>query len=67
MADLKEIIQAIVSYGIHLSFIREMVKMWTSSKKATLQDWTQLISAVLESVLQLLWQCYWREEAKFLE
>ena len=49
MTDLKEIKQAIVSYGIHSSFIREMVKMWASSNKAMPQDWIQLISVVLEN------------------
>ena len=53
MTDLKEIKQTIVSYGIHSSFIREMVKMWASSIKATAQDWIQLISAVPENGYQL--------------
>ena len=33
MSDLKEIKQAIVSYGLHLPFVREMVKTWASSTK----------------------------------
>ena len=41
--------------------------MWASSNKAIPQDWTQLISAVLESELQLLWMYYFKEEAKILE
>ena len=49
MTNLKEIRQAIVAYGLHLSFVREMVKMWVFSNKATPQDWAQLISAFLES------------------
>ena len=44
-----------------------MVKTWSSSTKATSRDWLQLISVVLENGPQLLWNCYWREEAKFLE
>ena len=67
MADLKEIKQAIVSYGIHLSFVREMAKMQASSNKAMPQDWIQLFSAVLENGTQLLWKCYMREEVKILE
>ena len=31
------------------------------------QDWIQLISAVLENGPQLLWICYWREEATILK
>ena len=41
--------------------------MWASSNKVTPQDWIQLIKAVLENGLQLLWQCYQREEAKILQ
>ena len=35
MSDLKEIKQAIVSYGLHSPFVREMVKMWSLSTKVT--------------------------------
>ena len=66
MTDLKEIKQAIVSYGIHLSFVREMVKMWASSKKAVPQDWIQLISAIQENRPQLFWKCYTREKKQKL-
>ena len=44
-----------------------MVKMYASSTKAIIHDWLQLISAVPEKEPQLLWMCYWREEAKILE
>ena len=52
MKDLKEIKQALVSYGMLSLFVREMVKkMWASSNKATSQDWLQLVSVVLENGL----------------
>ena len=35
VSDLKEIKQTIVTYGLHSSFVREMVKTWAFSKKAT--------------------------------
>ena len=44
-----------------------MVKMLASSNKVTPQDWTQLISAVLENGPQLLWRCYFKEENWILE
>ena len=67
MNNLKEIKQAVVAYGLHLFFVREVVKMWAFSSKATTQDWTQFISAVLESGPQLLWRCFCKEEIKILE
>ena len=57
MADIKEIKQTIVSHGILSSFIREMVKTWTSCNKAMAQDRTQIISVVLENGPQLIWKC----------
>ena len=67
MTNLKEIKQAIIAYGLHSSFVKEMVKTWASSNQETPQDWTQLISAVLESEPQLLWGYHFKEEAKILE
>ena len=58
MSDLKEIKQAIVSYGLQSPFVSEMVKTWASSNKATPHDWLQLISVVLENRPQQLWKCY---------
>ena len=58
MIDLKEIKQAIAAYGLHLTLVRKMVKIWAFSNKATPQDGAQLISEVLESGLQLLWSCF---------
>ena len=64
MSNLKEIQQAIVSYGLHSPFVRELVKTWALSTKAISDDWLQLISAILENGPQLILKCYWREEAK---
>ena len=38
MKDLKEIKQAVVSYGMHSPFVREMVKTWAVSNKVTPHD-----------------------------
>ena len=65
MNDLKESKQAIVSYTLPSSFVREMVKMWTSSKKAVPQNWIQLVSEVLEDRPKLLCKCYWQKRQQF--
>ena len=67
MNDLKEIKQAVVTYGLHSTFIREKVKTQVSSIKAFSYDWLQLVSAVLDDGPQLLWKYYFRKEAKILE
>ena len=38
ISNLKEIKEAIVSGGLHSPFVREMVKTWASSNKATLHN-----------------------------
>ena len=48
MNDLKEFKQAVVSYGLHSLFVREMVKTWASNNMATPFDRIQLVSMVLE-------------------
>ena len=44
-----------------------MVKIWASSIKAIPHDRLQLVSAVLDDRPQLMFKCYFREEAKILE
>ena len=43
MIELKENKQAIVSYGLHSPFVREMVKMGVSSNKTIPHNWHQLV------------------------
>ena len=54
MSDLKEIKQTILSYDLHSAFVREMVKTWASSNKATTHNWLQFVSTVLDDGPQLL-------------
>ena len=44
-----------------------MVKTWAFSIKAFPHDWLQLVSEVLDDWPQLMWKCYFWEEAKILE
>ena len=65
MNDLKEIKQETVSYALHSSLVSEIVKMWTSSKKAIPKNWLQLVAEVLEDRPKLLWKCYWQKRQNF--
>ena len=47
MNDLKEIKQAVVTYGLHPAFVKEMIKSWVSSIKVPRNDFFQLVTAVL--------------------
>ena len=67
MNDMKEIKQAVMSFGLHSSFFKEMLKTWSISNKVKCHDWIQLVSAVLESRPQLNWKCLFRQEARLLE
>ena len=67
MNNLKAIKQAIVTYGLHSTFVREMVKTQDSSIKPTEHNWLQLVSAVLDDGTQLMFKGYLQEKAKILE
>ena len=57
MKDLKDIKQAVVSYGIYSPYVRELVKTRDSGNKITPHNWL-FFSAVLEDGSQLQWKCY---------
>ncbi|XP_049981111.1 endogenous retrovirus group K member 5 Gag polyprotein-like [Alexandromys fortis] len=65
--DLKEIKQAVTAFGMHSSFVKEMLKSWAIMSRPTPLDWTQMTSAVLESGTHLRWKCLFRQEARLLE
>ena len=67
MGTCRNYLKVVVSYDLYSPFVREMVKTWSSSNKAISYDWLQLISVVLEDGPQILWKCYWWEEARILE
>lgn len=63
MKDLKKNIKkAIVSDGMHSAYIRQMLDTWFSRNRITQNDWTQLVSAVLECGSQLQRKSWLREE-----
>ena len=59
MNDLKEIKQAVTSHVLYSPFVKEMVKTWASSNKASPHNCLQLLSAVLENGSQVPWKSYW--------
>lgn len=67
MKDLKNIKEAIVMYGLHSPFVRELLTSWATVNKVTPKDWAQLASAVLENSCQIQWRALWRQEAKAIE
>ena len=67
MKDLKGIKEAVVSYGMHSPYVKQLMESWAMNNRVTPKDWEQLISAVLENTSQLEWRALCREEAKALE
>ena len=53
MKALKDIKQAIVSYGMFSPYMRELKKTWASRNKVISHDWYQLVSAILDHGSQL--------------
>ncbi|KAL6034708.1 hypothetical protein STEG23_001687 [Scotinomys teguina] len=65
--DFKNMKEAIVTYGIHSTYIKQMLNSWSTSNRIIPDDWHQLTSAVLEYSQQLQWKNWLREEARNLE
>ncbi|KAL6042591.1 hypothetical protein STEG23_023914 [Scotinomys teguina] len=45
--------EAIVTYGIHTTYVKQMLNSWSTSNRIIPDDWHQLTSAVLEYSQQL--------------
>ena len=67
MLDLRRVKEAIVSYGIHSSFVKQLLNSWSSCNQITPKDWLDMASAVLEAGQLMQWKSWWREEAKMIE
>ncbi|KAL6034957.1 hypothetical protein STEG23_012072 [Scotinomys teguina] len=65
--DFKNMKEAIVTYGIHSTYVKQMLNSWYTSNRIIPDDWHQLTSAVLEYSQQLQWKSWLREEARNLE
>ncbi|KAL6092360.1 hypothetical protein STEG23_021666 [Scotinomys teguina] len=65
--DFKNMKEAIVTYGIHSTYVKQMLNSWSTSNRIIPDDWHQLTSAVLEYSQQLQWKSWFREEARNLE
>ncbi|KAL6033009.1 hypothetical protein STEG23_015477 [Scotinomys teguina] len=65
--DFKNMKEAIVTYGIHSTYVKLMLNSWSTSNRIIPDDWHQLTSAILEYSQQLQWKSWLREEARNLE
>ncbi|KAL6048139.1 hypothetical protein STEG23_029582 [Scotinomys teguina] len=65
--DFKNMKEAIVTYGIHSTYVKQMLNSWSTSNRIFPDDWHQLTSAVLEYSQQLQWKSWLSEEARNLE
>ena len=63
----KEIQEAIVSYGRHSPFVKQMLNSWSIYNRIIPKDWIELVKAVLEPGPQLQWSTWFREEVKTIE
>ena len=55
MLDLKHLKEAIMLYGLHSPFVKEILNNWAMQHRVIPQDWMEGVSALLESGLQLQW------------
>ncbi|KAL6089348.1 hypothetical protein STEG23_017836 [Scotinomys teguina] len=56
IGDFKNMKEAIVTYGIHSTYVKQILNSWSTSNRIIPDDWHQLTSAVLECSQQLQWK-----------
>lgn len=49
MLELKHFKEAVLLYGLHSSFVKEMLSNWDMQHRVIPKDWKGLVSAVLEA------------------
>ena len=65
--NLRRFKEVIVSYGIHLPFVKQMLNSWLVCNRIIPKDWIELVKGVLEPGPQLQWSTWFREEANTTE
>lgn len=63
MLALKHVKEAMVLYGLHSPFVKEMLNNWATQHGVIPQDWKGLVSAVLKAGQWLQWLLGWRHKA----
>ena len=67
LKDLRHIKESVVSYGLHSSYVKQLLHSWATHNRVTPADWVGLAAALLENARQIEWRARFREEAGFLE
>ena len=67
MLDLRRFKEAIVSYGMHLPFVKQILNSWSVCNRIIPKHWIDLVKGVLEPGPQLQWSAWLREEVKIVE
>ena len=67
MLKLWTVKEAIVIYGMHSPFVKQMPNSWSCCNRVTPKDWLDMVTAMLEAGLLIQWKSWWREEAKTIE
>ena len=67
MLDFRRFKEAIVSYGMHSPFVKQMFNLWLACNRILPKVRTELVIGILEPSPQLQWSTWFSEEAKILE
>ena len=55
MLDLRRVKEAIVSYGMHSPFVKQMLNLWSVCNRIITKHWIEFVKGFLEPGLQLQW------------
>ena len=66
MLGLRRSKEAIVSYGMHSRFMKQMLNLWSVCNTIIPKDWIKLLKS-FRACQQLQWNTWLREEAKIIK
>ena len=67
MLDLRRFKEARVLYGMHSTFVRQVLNLWSVCNRIIPKPCIELVKGALEPSPQLQWSMWFREEAKIIE
>ena len=64
---LRHFKEPMVSHWVNLSCVKQVLNSWATQNIIILQDWKEVVTAVVDVDQKLQWLTWWREEAVNIE
>ena len=59
--DLRKFKESVTSFGMHSTFVKQILTSWAIKNRIIPQDWKDMARAILEPAANLQWVAWWRD------